>query len=71
MRFCVFGAGAIGGMMAVELASAGHEVCVIARGAHLRAIKEHGLKLLIGGREKIAKLAASDDPRIFGYQAHN
>ena len=68
MRFCVFGAGAIGGMIAVELATAGHEVCVIARGAHLRAIREDGLKLLIGGQEKIARLAASDDPRIFGYQ---
>lgn len=68
MKFCVYGAGAIGGLMAVELAAAGHEVCVIARGAHLRAISERGLKLQIGGRETVARVAASDDPRAFGHQ---
>ncbi len=35
MKICVFGAGAIGGYMAVEIASAGYDVCVIARGSHL------------------------------------
>jgi 2-dehydropantoate 2-reductase len=68
MKFCVYGAGAIGGLLAAELALAGHEVCVIARGAHLRAIQAHGLKLLIDGREKQARVAASDDPRSFGRQ---
>lgn len=68
MKFCVYGAGAIGGLLAVELAVAGHEVCVIARGEHLRAIRAQGLKLLIDGREKVAKVAASDDPREFGPQ---
>lgn len=68
MKFCVYGAGAIGGLLAVELALAGHEVCVIARGEHLRAIQAHGLKLLIDGREKQARVAAGDDPRSFGRQ---
>jgi 2-dehydropantoate 2-reductase len=68
MRFCIYGAGAIGGYVAVELALAGHEVCVIARGAHLRAIRERGLTLRIEGREKLARLPASDDPREFGHQ---
>jgi 2-dehydropantoate 2-reductase len=68
LKFCVFGAGAIGGYLAVELAVAGHEVSVIARGAHLAAIRARGLKLIIKGREKIARLAASDDPREFGPQ---
>jgi 2-dehydropantoate 2-reductase len=59
----VFGAGAIGGYLAVELALAGeHEVCVIARGAHLRAIQHDGLRLRIGGQEKIARVPASDQP---------
>jgi 2-dehydropantoate 2-reductase len=35
LKICVFGAGAIGGYLAVELASAGQEVSVIARGPHL------------------------------------
>ena len=33
MKVCVFGAGAIGGYLAVELALAGHEVSVVARGS--------------------------------------
>ncbi len=68
MRICVYGAGAIGGYLAVELALAGHEVCVIARGAHLRAIRERGLRLRIQGRERLARLPAADDPRAFGIQ---
>ena len=68
MKFCIYGAGAIGGYVAVELASAGHNVCVIARGAHLRAIRERGLILRIDGREKVARVRASDEPRAFGHQ---
>ena len=68
MKICVYGAGAIGGYLAVELALAGHEVCVIARGPHLEAIRAHGLKLIIEGREKLARVAASDNPRQFGPQ---
>jgi 2-dehydropantoate 2-reductase len=68
MRFCVYGAGAIGGYLAVELALSGQEVCVVARGAHLQAIQEHGLKLLIQGRKKVARVAAAEDPRVFGVQ---
>jgi 2-dehydropantoate 2-reductase len=68
MKFCVYGAGAIGGYLAVELSLSGQEVCVVARGPHLEAIRERGLKLLIHGREKTAKIAASEDPRDFGAQ---
>ena len=46
MRFCVYGAGAIGGLLAVELATAGHEVCVVARGAHLQAIQARGSEIV-------------------------
>jgi 2-dehydropantoate 2-reductase len=68
VKICVFGAGAIGGYLAVELALAGHEVCVVARGSHLRAIRQRGLKLIIRGQEKLARLPASDDPGDFGVQ---
>ena len=68
MKICVFGAGAIGGYLAVELSLAGHDVCAIARGAHLKAIQQHGLKLLTDGHSKIASIKASDDPRTFGPQ---
>src|SRR5246127_793003 len=68
MKICVFGAGAIGGYMAGELALAGHEVCAIARGAHLAAIRSHGLKLIVDGRTRTVDLPASDDPAAFGPQ---
>src|ERR1700688_1627182 len=68
MKICVFGAGAIGGYLAVELALAGNEVCVIARGRHLDAIRHDGLRLRIGGQERIARVPASDEPADFGPQ---
>ena len=68
MKFCIYGAGAIGGYLAVELALSGQEVCVVARGAHLDAIRERGLTLQIHGAEKVAKVAADSDPAAFGPQ---
>jgi 2-dehydropantoate 2-reductase len=68
MRICIFGAGAIGGYLAGELALAGHEVCAIARGAHLAAIRNHGLKLIEDGQTRTVRLPASDDPTAFGPQ---
>ncbi len=46
MRVCVVGAGAIGGYLAGKLALAGHEVAVVARGAHREAIRQQGLVLV-------------------------
>lgn len=48
MRICVFGAGAVGGHLAARLAARGHEVSVVARGAHLEAMLAGGVKLLHG-----------------------
>lgn len=56
MKICVVGAGAIGGYMGVKLALAGNDVTLIARGAHLEAIKKNGLKLILeDGTEQHAK----------------
>ncbi|BBK40193.1 2-dehydropantoate 2-reductase [Allostella vacuolata] len=68
MRICIFGAGAIGGYLAAELALAGQEVTVIARGPHLAAIRAQGLTLLIGGERKLARVTATDDPAEAGPQ---
>ncbi len=68
MKICVFGAGAIGGYLAVELARAGNDVSIVARGAHLRAIQDRGLRLRIDGEEKLVRLPASEDPALFGRQ---
>jgi 2-dehydropantoate 2-reductase len=42
-RYVVFGAGAVGGVAAALLERAGHEVCAVARGAHLAAMADSGL----------------------------
>ena len=44
---CVYGAGALGGAIAAKLAAAGNGVTIsaVARGAHLKSIRENGLKL--------------------------
>jgi 2-dehydropantoate 2-reductase len=48
MKICVFGAGAVGGHIAARLAAHGHQVSVVARGAHLQAMTKNGVKLLAG-----------------------
>jgi len=45
MRFVIFGAGAVGGVVAGRLAQHGHAVVLITRGAHGAAIRERGLRL--------------------------
>ena len=45
MRVAVVGSGAVGGYFGAKLAQAGQDVRFIARGAHLAAIREHGLRI--------------------------
>jgi 2-dehydropantoate 2-reductase len=45
MRFVVYGAGAIGGVLGGRLAPHGHDVVLIARGAHHDAIRDRGLRV--------------------------
>jgi 2-dehydropantoate 2-reductase len=68
MKICIFGAGAIGGMMGVQLARAGADVSFIARGPHLAAMRERGARLLMDGEEYVAKVRCSSDPRELGVQ---
>ncbi len=70
MKLCIYGAGAIGGLMAAWLSRAGHDVSVVARGAHLEAIRRHGLKVRDGasGREEAFAVKADADPARLGPQ---
>src|SRR4051812_2270238 len=68
MKVAVYGAGAIGGWMGVKLARAGCDVSVVARGATLEAVQQHGLRLRAGGEELTAKVRASTSPADFGVQ---
>jgi 2-dehydropantoate 2-reductase len=64
MKVCVFGAGAVGGHIATRLLAAkADEVSIVARGAVLKAIREHGLTLRSAGKEITAKpRSVTDDP---------
>lgn len=64
MKVCIFGAGAVGGHAAAKLVAAGKaEVSVVARGAHLEAIRDGGLTLHADGKTLGGKpAAATDDP---------
>lgn len=68
MKICVYGAGAIGGNFAARLSAAGNDVSVVARGAHLEAIRTRGLTLLTGDRKIVAQVRASDRPADLGPQ---
>jgi 2-dehydropantoate 2-reductase len=78
MRICVIGAGSIGGLLAARLARSGETVSVVARGAHLAAIKATGLRLIEENDDFVAKVAASDrladlgeqDLIVLGMKAH-
>jgi 2-dehydropantoate 2-reductase len=71
MKYCVIGAGAIGGLLGARLSLAGEDVTFIERpGAHLDAIKEKGLKLLMhDGEELLARgVKITDDMAQAGVQ---
>jgi 2-dehydropantoate 2-reductase len=68
MKVCVYGAGAVGGVIAARLAKGGVETSVIARGGQLEAIRKNGLRLETDEPIPVARLAASDDPAKIGPQ---
>ena len=55
-KICIYGAGAIGGYMAAALAEAGADISLIARGPHLAAIQQKGLRLRKNGEAKTYQL---------------
>ena len=65
---CVFGAGAIGGLMAAKLEMAGTPVTVVARGPHYEAMRTKGLALRSEGQETVTKPTVATDPRDVGPQ---
>jgi len=67
MRIAVFGAGGAGGYFGGRLAQAGEDVVFIARGEHLRAMREHGLRVDSLKGDFVIRLAqATDDPSQVG-----
>jgi len=68
VRICVYGAGAIGGYLGAQLALAGEDVTLIARGRHLEAMRGNGVRLLIEGEERVAHPRCTSDPAEAGEQ---
>ena len=69
MRILILGAGAVGGFLASVFHGNGHEVSVLARGAHLAAIRKQGLRVRRhDGRIVRCPVIATDDPGAFGPQ---
>lgn len=68
LRVCVFGAGAIGSFLAARLAATEATVSCIARGAHLAAMRDHGLRLRAGQQETRVELECTDNPADLGQQ---
>jgi acyl-CoA synthetase (AMP-forming)/AMP-acid ligase II len=68
MKICVYGAGAIGGLLGARLARAGEDVTLIARGPHLAAMRGKGLKVTGIGGDFTVSPRATDNPAEAGVQ---
>ncbi|TAL53393.1 2-dehydropantoate 2-reductase [Pandoraea sp.] len=68
MKICIYGAGAIGGYMGAKLAMAGADVSFVARGKHLAAMQERGVRLREEGTEHTVPVRCTDNPAELGPQ---
>ena len=66
MRFAIYGAGAIGAFLGAKLSAAGEDVSLIARGPHLHAMQEHGVRVRSPGGDFEAHPLVTDDPKEVG-----
>jgi 2-dehydropantoate 2-reductase len=68
VKICIYGAGAIGGYLGVQLERSGVDVTLIARGPHLEAMQKNGVRLLIDGEERVEHPRCTSDPTEAGEQ---
>ena len=68
MKIAMMGSGGVGGFFGARLAHAGYDVSFVARGAHLAAMREHGLTIENEpqGNIHVPEVRATDDPRTLG-----
>lgn len=59
MKILVYGAGVTGSLYAARLSDAGHDVSLLARGARLSSLREHGLQLAEEGSSQVRRLTVS------------
>ncbi len=68
MRVCIFGAGAVGGVLGAQLAIAGTEVTLVARGENAARIKAEGIRVCGRAGTLVAHPRCLEDPREVGPQ---
>jgi 2-dehydropantoate 2-reductase len=66
MRFVMIGAGAVGGVIGARLAQGGNDVVLVARGAHLAALRETGLRLVTAAGTEMLSIPAVEGPAELG-----
>jgi len=69
MRYVIFGAGAVGGMVGARLHQSGHQVLLIARGAHHDAIARDGLTMLSPTERETFRIPVARDAGSAGLQS--
>jgi 2-dehydropantoate 2-reductase len=70
MKICVYGAGAVGGLIAARLTRSAHDVSIVARGRHLEAVRSGGLRVRdrASGEVQAHTVKADSDPAALGPQ---
>ena len=67
MKIAMMGSGGVGGLIGARLAQTGCDISFVARGAHLAAMREHGLKLESPlGNLHLPRVRVTDDPGTLG-----
>ncbi|WP_105971190.1 2-dehydropantoate 2-reductase [Streptomyces geranii] len=66
MKVAILGAGAIGAYVGAALHQAGADVHLVARGPHLAAMRQHGVRVLSPRGDFTAHAHATDDPADIG-----
>ncbi|MFD4477685.1 ketopantoate reductase family protein [Streptomyces sp. NPDC058471] len=66
MRYIIIGAGAIGGTVGGRLAESGHDVVLVARGAHYEAVRERGLRVRTSDGTREHRLPVIQTPAELG-----
>jgi len=66
MKFVIVGAGATGGFLGARLARANEDVTLVARGQHLAAMRENGVRVIGDGEDFVAHPACTDDLSVVG-----
>ncbi|HEX8005456.1 MAG TPA: 2-dehydropantoate 2-reductase N-terminal domain-containing protein, partial [Trebonia sp.] len=63
MRYIIIGAGAIGGTIGGRLFESGHDVVLVARGAHYVALRDGGLRFVTPGHSATLPIPAAQGPQ--------